>query len=288
MTDEKYPKKLQGEEQATQPGEQHVMQQQPHSDKEEHVGSGKMEGKATLITGGDSGIGRAVAIAFAKEGADVAVSYLNEEEDARETKRQVEEYGVRCILLPGDVGDPEVCKELVSKTVNAFGGIDTLVNNAAEQHVREELDDITPEGLERTFKTNIFSMFYLVQAAVPHMKKGSTIINTASIVAYEGQPVLLDYTTTKGAIVAFTRALSNRLVPKGIRVNGVAPGPIWTPLIPASFPAEKVAEFGQDTPMKRPGQPEEFGPAYVFLACDDSSYMSGQMLHINGGQVVNG
>lgn len=288
MSDDTYPKKLEGEQQDSQPGEQHAMEQQPHSDKEEHIGSGKMEGKATLITGGDSGIGRAVAIAFAKEGANVAISYLNEEKDARETQRQVEEYGVQCLLLPGDVGDPEVCKSLVAKTIEAFGGIDTLVNNAAEQHVREELDDITPEGLERVFKTNIFSMFYLVQAAVPHMKKGSTIINTASIVAYQGQPALLDYTTTKGAIVAFTRALSNRLVPKGIRVNGVAPGPIWTPLIPASFPAEKVAEFGQDTPMKRPGQPEEFGPAYVFLACDDSSYMSGQMLHINGGQVVNG
>lgn len=285
---QEYPPEVNGEQLDTQPGKQHEMQQQPQSHKQEHVGSGKLRGKAALITGGDSGIGRAVAIAFAAEGADVAIGYLNEDKDAQETKRLVEAYDVRCLTLPGDVGDPEACKELVARTYDEFGRLDIVVNNAAEQHVRESILDITPDDLERTFKTNIFSMFYIVQAALPHLKPGSTIINTTSVVAYQGNPQLLDYTATKGAIVAFTRGLSNMLIKDGIRVNAVAPGPIWTPLIPATFPKDKVAEFGKDVPMGRPGQPEELALAYVYLAADDSSYMSGQTLHLNGGTIVNG
>ena len=282
------PQTLKGEHLPTQPGKQHQMQQQPKSEKAAHHGSGKLARKVALITGGDSGIGRAVAIAYAKEGADVCIAYLNEDIDAKETKRLVEEQGRICLTVGGDIGDPEFCANLVQQTVDAFGRLDIVVNNAAEQHVREDIEEISPKDLERTFKTNIFSMFYIVEAAMPHLKEGSAIINTASVVAYVGNPNLLDYTTTKGAIVAFTRALSNKIIDKGIRVNGVAPGPIWTPLIPATFSKEKVATFGKDVPMKRPGQPEELAPAYVYLACDDSSYMSGQMLHINGGTIVNG
>lgn len=289
MTDsESYPKKMDGEHLPDQPGKQHQMEQPPQSHKVNHIGSGKLRGKAALITGGDSGIGRAVAIAFAVEGADVAIAYLDEDTDAEKTKQLVEAHDVRCITLSGDVGDPEVCKGLVQKTVDALGGLDIVINNAAEQHMRESILDITPDDLLRTFKTNIFSMFYIVQAALPHLKAGSTIINTTSVVAYQGNPALLDYTTTKGAIVAFTRGLSNMLIKDGIRVNAVAPGPIWTPLIPATFPKEKVEKFGQDVPMGRPGQPEELALAYVYLASDDSSYMSGQVLHLNGGTIVNG
>lgn len=282
------PEKLRGEHLDTQPGRQHEMRQQPQSEKKAHHGSGKLEGKVALITGGDSGIGRAVAIAYAKEGADVCIAYLNEDIDAKKTKQLVEKHGGTCLAVGGDIGDPEFCANLVQQTVDAFGRLDVVVNNAAEQHVREDIEEISAKDLERTFKTNIFSMFYVVEAAMPHLKEGSAIINTSSVVAYVGNPNLLDYTTTKGAIVAFTRALSNKIIDKGIRVNGVAPGPIWTPLIPATFPEEKVATFGKDVPMKRPGQPEELAPAYVYLACDDSSYMSGQMLHINGGTIVNG
>ena len=282
------PQTLKGEHLPTQPGKQHQMQQQPKSEKAAHHGSGKLAHKVALITGGDSGIGRAVAIAYAKEGADVCIAYLNEDIDAKETKRLVEEQGRICLTVGGDIGDPEFCANLVQQTVDAFGRLDIVVNIAAEQHVREDIEEISPKDLERTFKTNIFSMFYIVEADMPHLKEGSAIINTASVVAYVGNPNLLDYTTTKGAIVAFTRALSNKIIDKGIRVNGVAPGPIWTPLIPATFSKEKVATFGKDVPMKRPGQPEELAPAYVYLACDDSSYMSGQMLHINGGTIVNG
>lgn len=282
------PSQLHGEHLDMQPGNQHEMQQQPQSEKRAHHGSGKLADKVALITGGDSGIGRAVAIAYAKEGADVCIAYLNEDIDARETKRLVEEYGGRCLTVGGDIGNPEFCANLVQQTVDAFGQLDVVVNNAAEQHVREDIEEISAKDLERTFRTNIFSMFYVVESALPYLKEGSAIINTASVVAYVGNPNLLDYTTSKGAIVAFTRALSNKIIDKGIRVNGVAPGPIWTPLIPATFSEEKVAEFGKDVPMKRPGQPEELAPAYVYLACDDSSYMTGQMLHINGGTIVNG
>jgi NAD(P)-dependent dehydrogenase (short-subunit alcohol dehydrogenase family) len=271
-----------------QPGIESQMTPQPRAEDRQYRGSGKLQGKVALITGGDSGIGRAVAIVFAKEGADVAIGYLNEHEDAQETKRQVEQEGRRAVLISGDIGDEGFCQELVERTVKELGGLHILVNNAAEQHPQESIEDITSDQLIRTFKTNIFSMFYLTKAALKHLKKGSAIVNTTSITAYRGSSNLLDYSSTKGAILAFTRSLSQSLVEKGIRVNAVAPGPIWTPLIPATFPPEKVATFGSDTPMKRPGQPEEVANCYVFLASDDSSYMTGQVLHVNGGTVVNG
>lgn len=270
-----------------QPGIESEMTPKPKSDDAKYQGSGKLRNKVALITGGDSGIGRAVAIFFAKEGADVAIAYLNEHNDAKETKQLVENEGRKCITLAGDVGDEEFCKAAVQKTVDELGKLDILVNNAAEQHPQQSIEDITAEQLERTFRTNIFSMFYLSKAALKHLKEGSTIINTTSVTAYKGNQQLLDYSSTKGAIVAFTRSLSQSLTEKKIRVNGVAPGPIWTPLIPATFPEDKVASFGKQVPMQRAGQPEEVAPCYVFLASDDSSYMSGQILHPNGGEVVN-
>ena len=241
-----------------------------------------------LITGGDSGIGRAVAIAYAKEGAEIAIIYFNEHADAAETKRQVEEEQRRCLTIAGDIGDEQFCQNAVEQIVKELGHLDILVNNAAEQHPRKSIEQISAEQLERTFKTNIFSFFYTVKAALKHLKKGSAIINTASVTAYRGSTELLDYSATKGAIVAFTRSLSQALIEKSIRVNGVAPGPIWTPLIPSTFEADKVATFGSDVPMKRAGQPEELAPGYVFLACNDSSYMTGQILHLNGGEIING
>ncbi|WHX50745.1 SDR family oxidoreductase [Paenibacillus woosongensis] len=251
--------------------------------------AGKLQGKVALITGGDSGIGRAVAIAYAKEGADVAIVYLNENEDAKLTKQEVEQEGRKCLLISGDLGDESFAKQAVEQTVNELGGLDILINNAAEQHPQEDITDITAEQLERTFRTNIFAMFFVTKAAMAHLKKGSAIINTASVTAYRGNPQLIDYSATKGAIVSFTRALSMNIVgKKGIRVNAVAPGPIWTPLIPSTFDKDQVAQFGANTPMQRPGQPEELAPAYVFLGSDDSSYISGQVLHINGGEIVNG
>jgi len=275
------------QQQDQQPGIESKMNPRPRSDDRDYRGSGKLNNKVALITGGDSGIGRAVSLFFAKEGADVAVAYLNEHSDAEETKRMVEEQGRRCLLLPGDVGEESHCQQLVEQTVEQLGGLDILVNNAAEQHPQESIEQISAEQLERTFRTNIFAMFYFAKAALKHLQPGSTIINTASVTAYKGNPQLIDYSSTKGAIVAFTRALSQSLAEKGIRVNGVAPGPIWTPLIPATFPPEKVASFGSNVPMKRAGQPEEVAPCYVFLASDDSSYISGQILHPNGGEVVN-
>jgi NAD(P)-dependent dehydrogenase (short-subunit alcohol dehydrogenase family) len=229
-----------------------------------------------------------VAVTYAKEGADVAIVYLNEHPDAEETKRQVEEEGRRCLLIPGDAGSEPFCIEAVEKTVKEFGKLDILVNNAAEQHPQPSLEQITAEQLERTFRTNIFSFFYMAKAALKHLKQGAAIINTASITAYQGSEQLIDYSATKGAIVTFTRSLSQSLIGQGIRVNGVAPGPIWTPLIPSTFNEQQVAKFGSDTPMKRAGQPEELAPSYVFLASDDSSYMGGQILHVNGGTIVNG
>jgi NAD(P)-dependent dehydrogenase (short-subunit alcohol dehydrogenase family) len=273
--------------QKQQPGIESEMTPRPKSDDAKYQGSGKLRNKVALITGGDSGIGRAVAIFFAKEGADVAIAYLNEHDDAKETKQLVEHEGRKCITLAGDIGDESFCQAAVQKTVEELGKLDILVNNAAEQHPQESIEDITAEQLERTFRTNIFSMFYLSKAALKHLKEGSTIINTTSVTAYKGNQQLLDYSSTKGAIVAFTRSLSQSLVEKKIRVNGVAPGPIWTPLIPATFPEDKVATFGKQVPMQRAGQPEEIAPCYVFLASDDSSYMSGQILHPNGGEVVN-
>lgn len=274
--------------QEQQPGIESQMTAAPESFASEYRGSDKLRGKVALITGGDSGIGRAVALAFAKEGADVAIGYLNEDGDANETKGAIEQLGRRCLAIAGDIGEESTCQKLVEQTVKEFGHLDILVNNAAEQHPQESIEDITAEQLERTFRTNIFSMFYLTKAALKHLKEGSAIINTTSVTAYKGNQQLLDYSSTKGAIVAFTRSLSQSLAEKGIRVNGVAPGPIWTPLIPATFPAEKVEKFGTDTPLGRAGQPDEVAPSYVFLASKDSSYMTGQILHPNGGSVING
>ncbi|MBO2942501.1 SDR family oxidoreductase [Paenibacillus sp. F411] len=270
------------------PGKESEMNPLPEYEASDYKAADKLKGKVALITGGDSGIGRAVAVAYAKEGADVAIVYLSEHSDAEETKRQVEQEGRKCLLIAGDVGDDAFCRDAVGQTVSELGGLDVLVNNAAEQHPQKKIEDISREQLEKTFRTNIFGMFYMTQAAMPHLGKGSAIINTASITAYRGSPQLLDYSSTKGAIVAFTRSLSMNLAEQGIRVNGVAPGPIWTPLIPSTFPEDQVAQFGATQPMKRPGQPEELAPAYVYLACSDSSYVSGQMIHINGGEVING
>lgn len=270
------------------PGIESEMIPRPQAEDSQYRGSGKLQGKVALITGGDSGIGRAVAIAYAKEGAEIAIIYFNEHADAAETKRQVEEEQRRCLTIAGDIGDEQFCQHAVEQIVKELGHLDILVNNAAEQHPQKNIEQISTEQLERTFKTNIFSFFYTVKAALKHLKKGSAIINTASVTAYRGSPELLDYSATKGAIVAFTRSLSQALIEKGIRVNGVAPGPIWTPLIPSTFEADKVATFGSDVPMKRAGQPEELAPGYVFLACNDSSYMAGQILHLNGGEIING
>jgi NAD(P)-dependent dehydrogenase (short-subunit alcohol dehydrogenase family) len=282
-------KRLQPRQQQRQrPGREHKMRPLPKAEDKKHSGSGKLQDKVAIITGGDSGIGRAVAIAFAKEGADVAVVYLEEDKDANETKRLVEEHGGKCVLVKGDVGQEEFCEEAIEQTVKRFGKLDVLVNNAAEQHPQASIEKLTAKQLERTFRTNIFSFFFMVKAAMKHLTKGSAIINTTSVTAYKGSPHLLDYSSTKGAITAFTRSLSQALADKCIRVNGVAPGPIWTPLIPSTFPPEKVETFGSDVPLGRPGQPEEIAPSYVFLASDDSSYMTGQVLHPNGGTVVNG
>jgi NAD(P)-dependent dehydrogenase (short-subunit alcohol dehydrogenase family) len=276
------------QKQEHRPGHESEMDPQPESGGRPRRGSGKLRDRVALITGGDSGIGRAVAIAFAREGADVAIAYLNEHEDAAETRKRVEGEGRRCATIAGDVGDESFCRDAVRRTIEEFGRLDVLVNNAAEQHPQDSIERISAEQLERTFRTNIFAQFFMTKAALPHLKEGAAIINTTSVTAYKGNPMLLDYSATKGAIVAFTRSLSLSLVERGIRVNGVAPGPIWTPLIPSTFPPDKVAKFGQDVPMGRPGQPEEVAACFVFLASDDSSYISGQILHPNGGEVVNG
>jgi NAD(P)-dependent dehydrogenase (short-subunit alcohol dehydrogenase family) len=273
--------------QERQPGLESEMRPRPRS--EDARPALRMEGKVALVTGGDSGIGRAVSIAFAREGADVAIVYLDEHGDARATQRRVEELGRRCLLLAGDVGDEGFCRDAVRRAVEQLGKLDVLVNNAAEQHEVEGIEDVTAEQLERTFRTNIFGYFFMAKAAMPHLERAKgCIINTTSVTAYKGSGHLLDYSATKGAIVSFTRSLSQLAVEKGVRVNGVAPGPIWTPLIPSTLSAEDVAAFGKQYPMGRPGQPEEVAPSYVFLACDDSSYMTGQVLHPNGGEVVNG
>lgn len=269
------------------PGDEAKMKPRPMAEDREYKAAGKLDGRAALITGGDSGIGRATAILFAKEGADVAIVYLKEHKDADETCRLVEKEGRRCIKIAGDAGDEQFCIDAVERTVRELGKLDILVNNAAEQFPQESIEDISAEQLERTFRSNIYSYFFMAKAALKHLHEGSTIINTTSVTAYRGSPKLLDYSATKGAIVAFTRSLSLSLIEKKIRVNGVAPGPIWTPLIPSTFPPEKVEAFGDKTPMGRVGQPSEVAPCFVFLASDDSSYISGQILHPNGGEVVN-
>jgi NAD(P)-dependent dehydrogenase (short-subunit alcohol dehydrogenase family) len=271
-----------------QPGVQGQMNPQPKIARRDYKGSDKLTDKVALITGGDSGIGQSTALLFAREGADVAIVYLAEDEDAQKTKQLVEGEGRRCLTIRGDVGDESFCRRAVDQTVKEFGKLDILVNNAAEQHPKSSLEEITAEQLEKTFRTNIFAYFFMAKAALPHLKEGSSIINTTSVTAYKGSPQLLDYSSTKGAIVAFTRSLSQSLAEKNIRVNGVAPGPIWTPLIPSTFPEEKVESFGGDVPLARAGQPEEVAPCFVFLASDDASYMTGQVLHPNGGSVVNG
>lgn len=271
-----------------QPGREFKMHPRPKFLDPDYEGSNKLKNKVAIITGGDSGIGRAVAIAFAIEGADIVIVYLNEHTDARATKKIIESKGRQCLLLHGDIGKPAFCKKIAAKTIQQFKKINILVNNAAEQHPHDHFMDITDKELERTFRTNIFACFYLTKAVMPYLKRNAVIINTASVVAYKGSHHLVDYAATKGAIVAFTRSLSENIIHKGIRVNAVAPGPIWTPLIPATFSKKDVKKFGRKTPMHRAGEPKEISPCYVFLASDDSSYMSGQVLHPNGGIIVNG
>jgi Dehydrogenases with different specificities (related to short-chain alcohol dehydrogenases) len=269
--------------QSRQPGLEYLMVPVPISDNPGYRGSGKLEGKVAIVTGGDSGIGRAVCIGFAKEGADVAIAYLYEREDALETQRQVARYGRRCLLLEGDLRRPEFCREVVRKTVEVFGRLDILINNQGVQFPQTSILDISDAQLEDTYRTNIFPMFYMTKAALPHLCAGSAIVNTASVTAYAGAPLLVDYSSTKGAVVSFTRSLSLQLIGAGIRVNAVAPGPIWTPLIVSSYSADYVKTFGLETPMKRAGQPFELAPTYVYLASDDSSFVTGQVLHVNGG-----
>ena len=270
-----------------QPGVESAMTPRPRVWAEGRRGTGRLDGRVALITGGDSGIGRAIAIAFAREGAKVAIAYLNEHGDAQETKRLIENAGGSARLMAGDVGDEIFCRRIVADTLQGFGRLDVLVNNAGEQHPQSNLEDISAEQLARTFRTNVFAYFFLTQAALPHLKEGAAIINTTSVTAYRGSPHLLDYSATKGAIVSFTRSLSLALTDRKIRVNAVAPGPIWTPLIPSTFSPEEVEKFGAKVPMGRPGQPEEVAPCYVFLASEDAAYMSGQVLHPNGGEVFN-
>lgn len=277
------------QQQSHQPGREAEMTPRPASAMEGWKPAGKLKGLAALVTGGDSGIGRAVAIGFAKEGADVAIVYLDEQADAHDTKRRIEAEGRRCLAIAGDVGDPAFCQDAVKRAVSEFGRLDILVNNAAEQHTCENFEDIPVAQVERTFRTNILGYMWMAKAALPHLKEGAAIINTTSVTAYKGSPKLIDYASTKGAIVAFTRSLSQALAERKIRVNAVAPGPIWTPLIPASFEPEKTAEHGKSVPMERAGQPDEVAPSYIFLASvADSGYFSGQVLHPNGGNVVNG
>jgi len=271
------------QQQDHQPGTRDEMEPKPRDCAADYRGSGKLTGKVALITGGDSGIGKAAAVAFAKEGADVAIVYKDERCDAQGTAALIDAAGQRCHGFMGDIGDPEFCREVVEKTVERLGRLDILVNNAAEQHVQERLEDITPDQLERTFRTNIFACFFMTQAALPHMGEGSAIVNTTSVTAFKGNPKLVDYSSTKGAQVSFTRSLAEQLIERKIRVNAVAPGPVWTPLIPASFDAEKVAEFGQDNPQGRAAEADELAPAYVYLASDDSRFVTGQVIHINGG-----
>lgn len=288
MSQQSKEKKFPPQHQEQQPGKEHEMQPRPKSQARGYRGCNKLQDKVALITGGDSGIGRAAAVAFAKEGAHISVVYLNEHKDAGETRSFIEREGRRCMLISGDVGDENFCSEAVEKTIHEFSKLDILVNNAAVQFYQENIENITREQLETTFRTNIFSYFFMTRAALKYLTEGSAIINTTSVTAYRGSPYLLDYSSTKGAIVSFTRSLALSLVKKGIRVNGVAPGPVWTPLIPSGFPEKKVESFGAQVPMQRAGEPDEIAPSYVFLASGDSSYITGQVLHPNGGEMVGG
>ncbi len=280
--------KINPQQQQHLPGEEHLMDPIPKHNNIDYVGSNKLKDKVAIITGGDSGIGKAVAIAFAKEGAKVVISYLNEELDAQDTKIEIEKLGGSCLMVKGDISKCAHCNSIVNYTVSELGQIDILVNHAGEQYQTNDINDITEDSLEHIFRVNVFSMFYLTKAALQYMKSGGSIINTISVVAYKGNPVLLDYSATKGANLAFTRAMAASLADRGIRVNGVAPGPIWTPLIPASFLPDKLAKFGKDVPLGRPGHPYELAPAYVYLASNiDSSYVTGQVIHVNGGVPVS-
>ncbi len=274
------------EQKQTQPGLEERMDPRPEIIRSGYRGSGKLEEKVAFITGGDSGIGRSVAVHFAREGANIAIIYLEEENDAEMTKELVEKEGRNCLLFQGDVRDMDFCAQAVSECISSFGGLNILVNNAAVQYPKDDFSNIDLDQVKMTFETNILSYFHIIKYALEHLKEGDCIINTSSVTAYRGSEHLVDYSSTKGAIVSLTRSLSKMLAKKNIRVNGVAPGPIWTPLIPATF--DDVSDFGQDTPLGRAGQPSEVGPAYVFLACDDSSYITGQFIHVNGGEIIGG
>jgi NAD(P)-dependent dehydrogenase (short-subunit alcohol dehydrogenase family) len=275
------------QKQDRQPGRESEMNPRPDY-MPRYPGSGRLEGKVAIVTGGDSGIGRAVSVLFAREGANVAIIYLEENDDAKETAEAIKREGRECLTIAGDIGEEQFCRRAVDQAVQRFGRLDVLVNNAAEQHEQESIEGVSEQQLVRTFKTNVFGYFFMTKAALPHLKEGSAIVNTTSVTAYKGSGQLLDYASTRGAIVAFTRSLSQQLADKKIRVNGVAPGPIWTPLIPASFDEERVSQHGGNVPLGRPGQPNEVATCHLFLACDDSSYMTGQVLHPNGGSVVGG
>ena len=283
-----FTKSIPQQKQDRQPGAEHKMNPRPISENPEYSGSGRLKDKTVLITGGDSGIGRAVSIAFAKEGADLAIVYYDEHDDAGETKKIIENSGRKCLLIPGDITDSSFCKSAIKKAMENYGKIDVLINNAAVQFPQNSIEDITEQQLERTFKTNIFSMFYITSAALPHFKPGCCIINTTSITAYRGSKDLIDYSSTKGAIVSFTRSLALSLIGNNIRVNAVAPGPIWTPLIPSSYSPQKVGQFGSTAPIGRPGQPVEQASAYVFLASPEASYITGETIHVNGGDFIGG
>ncbi|NTV31101.1 SDR family oxidoreductase [candidate division WWE3 bacterium] len=272
----------------TPPGIQENMKDKPESIKKDYKAAGKLKDKTAIITGGDSGIGRAAAIMFAQEGANVSIVYLNENNDAQETKQMIEELGRHCLTINGDVGQEDFCEYALEQILHEYKHVDVLINNAAEQHPQEKMEDITQEQLEKTFRTNVFGYFYMAKSTIPHLSKGSSIINTSSVTAYRGSSHLIDYSATKGAIVAFTRSLSQNLAAKEIRVNAVAPGPVWTPLITSTFPQEKIESFGSDTALQRAAQPTEIAPCFVFLASEDSSYMTGQVLHPNGGEIING